>query len=393
MYQGYLEAFHHKYQELNSYTYEECFNLILKDATEFAASYNKNFRKHGIEANFIISNDHILQNKWINERSVRASSTINIITEQVRALKPDVLWIEDFGSISRQWIADIKREVSSIKLIMAYHCAPYSQSVLEKLQSVDFVFTCTPGIKQDLESKGIRAYLVYHAFDSDFLSRLNKSKNAPRNSVVFSGSLFPGNDYHNARIAFIEKLLEEKVKLSLYVNLEKSFKIYLKQSIHLLSNILKTLKMQRVTDSISFFEYGRSPIKTYSATLKKSNHQPLFGVDMLNLFDQSDAVLNMHVGVAGNYAGNMRMFEVTGVGSCLITDDKKNLPDLFEAGSEILVYENAEDCIEIIKWMTEHEDDRKNIASAGQKRTLRDHTVETRSMQIVDIISSELRKM
>jgi spore maturation protein CgeB len=392
MYHGYLESFHNKNQALDTYSYDECFDLILNDATEFAVSYNKNFRERGVDANFIISNDLFLQNKWLKERSLKSVTPQGIITEQVKTLKPEVLWIEDFGSITRQWITDIKKEVSSIKLVLAYHCAPYSQSVLEKLQSVDFVFTCTPGIKQDLESKGIRAYLVYHAFDSDFLSRLKDNKNVPRNSVVFSGSLFPGNDYHNERIAFIEKLIEEKIRLSLYVNLEKSYKIYLKQSIHIFSEILKRIKLKRVTDSISVFEYGRSPIRNYSSKLKKSNHVPLFGIDMYNLFDISDTVLNMHVGVAGNYAGNMRIFEVTGVGSCLLTDNKKNIGDLFETGKEILVYDNVEDCIEKIKWLTTHEEDRKNIASSGQKKTLKYHTVANRSRQIVDIISKELKK-
>jgi spore maturation protein CgeB len=392
MYQGYLDSFHHKNQASDNYSYNDYFNLILNDATEFAVSYNKNFRKLGVDASFVISNDLILQNKWLKERSLKPGSAQEIITEQVRAMKPEVLWIEDFGSISRQWIADIKREVSSIRLVVAYHCAPYSQSVLEKLQTVDFVFTCTPGIKKDLESKGIRTYLIYHAFDSDFLSRLTDNKNVPRNNVIFSGSLFPGNDYHNDRIAFIERLINEKLPLSLYVNLEKSYKIYLKKTIYLLSETLKKLKLQSLTENISVFEYGRSPIRNYSENLKKSNHPPLFGIDMYNLFDMSDAVLNMHVGVAGNYAGNMRMFEVTGVGSCLLTDNKKNLGDLFETGKEILVYDNVEDCIEKIKWLTYHENERKSIASAGQKRTLTHHTVENRSRQIIDIISGELKK-
>jgi spore maturation protein CgeB len=393
MYQGYLDSFHKKNPDINKLPYETCFNMILNDTTEFAGSYYRNFKKLGIDADFVISNDPLLQNKWLKEKSKKSGAVSDILLEQVRAYKPEVLWIEDFGGINNKWISDIKKEVRSIRLVAAYHCAPYNQSVLEKLKSVDFVITCTPGIKQDFESKGIRTYLVYHGFDSDLLLRMKDNSNTARHNLVFSGSLFPGDDYHNERIEFIERLLEEKIKLTLFVNLEKSYKIRIKQSIHFLAKLLKNLKMEKLTDRIPLFEYGRSPVKNYSDTLIKSNHNPVFGIDMYNLFDASDTVLNMHVGIAGDWAGNMRIFEVTGVGSCLLTDNKKNIADLFDVNNEILVYDGTEDCIEKINWLIGHEDERKRIAESGQQKTLKYHTVENRCMQIADIITGELNRL
>jgi spore maturation protein CgeB len=103
--------------------------------------------------------------------------------------------------------------------------------------------------------------------------------------------------------------------------------------------------------------------------------------------------LNMHVGVAGDYAGNMRIFEVTGVGSCLLTDNKKNIGELFETDKEILVYNSTEDCLEKIKWLSDHEEERKKIADEGHWKTLKYHTVENRCKQIHEIISKELGKL
>jgi spore maturation protein CgeB len=100
----------------------------------------------------------------------------------------------------------------------------------------------------------------------------------------------------------------------------------------------------------------------------------------------------MHIGVAGNFAGNMRLFEVTGVGSCLLTDNKKNLADLFDVGNEIVVYDNPQDCIEKAKWLLENEQERKKIAAAGNKKTLEKHTVENRCKLILDIIDQELNE-
>ena len=60
--------------------------------------------------------------------------------------------------------------------------------------------------------------------------------------------------------------------------------------------------MQRITERVPIFEYGLTPVKNYSDTLLKSNHHPLYGIDMYNLFNNSKIVLNMHIDVAGEYA-------------------------------------------------------------------------------------------
>lgn len=392
MYPGYLEAFHKKYPQIDNLSYDDYYNLLLSDTTEFAGSYNKNFRKSGIDAKCIITNDIFSIYKWRSENGIKSRDIKDVIIDQVKAFNPEILWLENLSNINRSWLNYVKKEVRSIKLIIAYHCAPYNQSLLEKLRGVDFVITCTPGIKNALEEEGIRSYLVYHGFDKDLLSRLDVNGNIPKNKLVFSGSLFPGGNIHNDRIAFIERLLNERIELSLFVNLEKSYKIKIKQSIYFLSELLKKINLERLTDKIPLFEYAKEPVKSYSEILLKSNHQPLFGIDMYNLFNLADVVLNFHIGAAGDYAGNMRLFEVTGVGSCLLTDNKKNIGELFDTDNEIVVYNSVEDCIEKAKWLMQHEEERKKIAFHGHKKTLQYHTVEDRCKTIIDIIDKELTK-
>jgi spore maturation protein CgeB len=150
------------------------------------------------------------------------------------------------------------------------------------------------------------------------------------------------------------------------------------------------MKMHRLTRKINVFEYGRSPGRSYSRALLELNHSPIYGIDMYNLFNNSKIVLNMHADVAGDYAGNMRMFEVTGVGSCLLTDNKKNIGNLFVPGKEIVVYDSPEDCVKKVNWLIEHETERKEIARLGHEKTMKMHTVENRCKSIIDIIKSEL---
>src|SRR3989338_4809198 len=92
----------------------------------------------------------------------------------------------------------------------------------------------------------------------------------------------------------------------------------------------------------------------------------------------------------GKNVGNMRMFEATGVGCCLLTDTGKNLTNLFEKDREVVTYTSIEECIEKVCFLIEHDIVRREIAIAGQKRTLRDHTVMNRAIQINEILQKRL---
>jgi len=87
----------------------------------------------------------------------------------------------------------------------------------------------------------------------------------------------------------------------------------------------------------------------------------------------------------------MRLFETTGLGSCLLTDNKRNLNELFDTNTEIVVYDNIEDCVAKVRWLIEHEEERKQIAHSGQQRTLKCHSIEARCKSIIEIVKKELK--
>ncbi len=82
----------------------------------------------------------------------------------------------------------------------------------------------------------------------------------------------------------------------------------------------------------------------------------------------------------------MRLYETTGVGSLLLTDWKQNLGDLFAPGSEVAVFRNAEQTVEQIRYYLDHEDERAQMARAGQQRTLRAHTYRQRMGELVELV-------
>jgi len=101
--------------------------------------------------------------------------------------------------------------------------------------------------------------------------------------------------------------------------------------------------------------------------------------------------LNTHIDVSPTSASNMRLFEAAGVGTCLLTDWKENLKELYEPDVEVVAYRDAKECIAKMSHLLRNERDRKAIAEAGQKRVLHDHTIYRRAEQLDEILRAHLR--
>jgi hypothetical protein len=122
--------------------------------------------------------------------------------------------------------------------------------------------------------------------------------------------------------------------------------------------------------------------------LRKRFHGEAWGLEMYKIFRNAKIVINRHSSAAENFANNMRLYEATGVGAMLITDEKDNLDELFEVGSEVVPYRDADDLIGKIRYYLAHEDERLAIARAGQKHTLKDHTYLQRMKELEQIIEA-----
>ena len=103
--------------------------------------------------------------------------------------------------------------------------------------------------------------------------------------------------------------------------------------------------------------------------------------------------LTKHIeSVAGTHANNATLFEATGVGSCLVVDERSDLGELFEPGTEVVSYVDADDCAAQIDALLADESRRSAIAAAGQARTRREHTWRNRIEQLGQLLESRLRK-
>lgn len=113
----------------------------------------------------------------------------------------------------------------------------------------------------------------------------------------------------------------------------------------------------------------------------------VWGTDMYNVLRRSKVTLNSHIDAVKGMAGNMRLYEATGVGTFLLTDDLPNLPSLFEPGVHVGVYDSVPDCIAKIKYYLAHDEEREAIARAGQRHTLANHTYRQRLEVLLSLVA------
>lgn len=147
---------------------------------------------------------------------------------------------------------------------------------------------------------------------------------------------------------------------------------------------------------IEVYGYGADTLPANSPVLD-CHRGVAWGNEMYRIFQASKLTLNLHaqtdVGghVSRRFTNNMRLYEATGMGTCLLTEARDNLHELFEPEAEVLTYRDFNECVEKISAHLADEDRRRTVAQAGQQRTLREHTFTHRMVELKGAFESALR--
>lgn len=83
---------------------------------------------------------------------------------------------------------------------------------------------------------------------------------------------------------------------------------------------------------------------------------------------------------------NSRHFEITGYGGFMLTYQTEELSSCFEIGQECDVFRSEADLLDKIGYYLEHAKERREIAAAGQRRTLREHLYSHRITALVKLL-------
>ena len=83
-------------------------------------------------------------------------------------------------------------------------------------------------------------------------------------------------------------------------------------------------------------------------------------------------------------AVNQRVFDVPAAGAFLLTDQRRQMEELFEPGVEVAVYAAPEDVPQAVQRWLDDPEGRDRLAQAGRKRVLAEHTYDHRLRALMD---------
>lgn len=392
VYPDYEKFFYEKYNVVDK-NYNQQKNQYHEDFFAWANSWCYVLQDKGYQVYDIVFNMVQMQTTWANENleHSREYSLIDITMEQIKKIKPDIIWCfpKNYELILR-----IREEYKCLKLLMGWIGSAIPYNAEEIFPLFNIIWTCAPeNIKKYKDRFTIKH--IHNAFDERVIKKVRHVEQ--KDAAIFIGSIVRGLQYHNER----EKLL---ISLSKQMNLKiytPSFYItysdiaysFLKKNVYKFNKVMGNIGIGKYVPILQKIKnWENEPLIPVDIHLKSILYKPLFGIEMFQAIADSLMTLNIHADSSPQYASNMRLFEITGMGSCMITDWKDNLGELFIPDEEVVVYRDFEECIEKMKWMYDHPDCTRKIAIAGQRRCLSDHTFKNRVNIVDETIRSYLEQ-
>ncbi|MDE6662150.1 MAG: glycosyltransferase [Lachnospiraceae bacterium] len=83
---------------------------------------------------------------------------------------------------------------------------------------------------------------------------------------------------------------------------------------------------------------------------------------------------------------SLRIWDVLGCGGFLISNYQAEIPEYFEIGKDLEVYESTEDLINKIDYYLRHDEERTEIAINGYEKVAKYHTYEVRLAEMIRIL-------
>ena len=262
-----------------------------------------------------------------------------ILAAQLRYYQPDVVQVFSGVRVSVPMLRRLR--LAKRKWVCQWACRiqddyPFSE--------YDQILTTATNFMEEFQRRGNASCLVQHAFDERIDSRLEAA--AETGAVLFIGSFSP---HHERR----RKLLEEVA--------------------------------QRIP--LDVYGEGREYLPSTSPLQACWRGSATFGLEMYRLCSRYRIVLHVPGDAGWVFAGAKRLFEVTGTGSMLLTSMQPGLEKYFDIGREIDAFRDAAEAAEKIRYYLDHDKQRRNLAAAGRRRTLRDHVYSIRMKEWLDAVA------
>lgn len=281
------------------------------------------------------------------------------LIDNIKSFNPDVILVEDISSITEGEIKLINEFNKGLKLLR--NCVPLVPWLRSRLKCYDVIIACTPGYRDLYRENGLSSELIYHAYQPhDTPDKFQKSKY----NFSFFGSLVVGSSMHSSRINLLNHLISNNIDIDIYCK-----------------------RFNRI-ELIKLFTYSKLSYKNIIQFISYSKlfKDPLYGGSLYDEMSNYLLGFNSHIGASSLYAGNMRLFEATGIGQCLLTDYKSNLGVLFEDNVEVVTYRSVDEMIEKARWLSDNPASALEIGRKGMLKCLSSHTYRHRAIELNDLI-------
>lgn len=315
-------------------TYESNLAALLEQQFGSADFFSRHLRAQGWDAVDVIANHERLQQQWMQENG--GADGESPLLRQIRLFSPDVVFLQDLS------LVETLRGHSGNYLIAA-QCSCAMKD--DQARFCDVIFSSFPFYVPRIEALGLKAVYLPLAFEPSVLEGPQPERDI---DISFVGGV--GKELH------------------------------WKQGTDVLEAVAAAFP-----DRFQWWGYGLDRLPG-SSPLRACYKGEAWGRGVYSVYSRSKIVLNRHGEVAEGFAQNLRMYEATGCGALLITD---NQTDLFDA-SEISTYRKAAEAIELVDYFLKSSTHRESVALNGQLRTLRDHTYAQRMKVVSEVLTGML---
>ena len=267
--------------------------------------------------------------------------------------KNDILFID-----SKEFILNNFKKISNLKLnnvvVLVWDGTFYNYSKYK--DSFNLVLTCSQSFKKKYLNLDIDCEILYFSFSPDLYRDLIIEWNERKIRPAFLGSINIRNSSHFNRINILYKLRNH---IDLYLNFGNYF-------------ILRLIWLLIKNPILSY---------KYIMLFLKSN-KPKFGIDYFEEIGKRKIVINNHLDQT-EHAANIRILEITGMNTLMITDIKKGIFEILPKNSMIL-YNKPVDILDKLNKL--EDEDMYQIAKNGFNHVRDNYSPSSRAKKLINIL-------
>ena len=339
------------------------YNELLKEFFQYKYSWSNtiknSFKTYDVE--IVVGNSYQLQSLWFKEFFSKKKNKFDknlILKEQINFFKPEVVLFQNIKTFVEMHEFIKQKNIKSI----VYDGVGHNLEFVAK--NANIIFSCLNSSINYYQQFTNKCLYLPHGFD-ETINFETKS----RDNLIFIGQV--SNKDHFNRAIFLDSI-NNKFKIKLWLGKKPGF-------LRLLKNIIYNIFLKK--NLFLCIKYLFSLNRLY-----KNNLGNLYGIDMYKELNKSLITINYHIDKVGDEAANMRIFESTGSGICLLTENKKNLKNFFDIDKEVVVFNNTDEAISKIDFFLKNKNSALKIGMKAKEKTLIAHKISDRWKELENFL-------